>query len=130
MACEVLHFFRTSFCVSHQAWLYCHIAMDDQSKYDARAKVAKALAHPTRLYVLDLLQERERSVTELTESVGSDQSTVSKHLSILREVHLVTCRKEGTTVYYGLCCPCIDGFFACLESVVRSDVCHRQTALQ
>lgn len=104
--------------------------MKDRLKYDARAKVAKALAHPTRLYVLDLLQERERSVTELTESVGADQSTVSKHLSILREVHLVTSRKEGTTVYYGLCCACIEGFFSCLESVVRSDVCHRQSAMK
>ena len=104
--------------------------MKEFRKYEARAKVAKALGHPSRLYILDMLRNGELSAGVLTEKVGADQSTVSKHLAILREVGLVHYRKDGTTSYYSLCCPCIEGFFSCLESVVRSDVCHRQSALQ
>jgi DNA-binding transcriptional ArsR family regulator len=49
-------------------------------RYDARARIAKALAHPTRLMMLDVLADREWCVCELTELAGLDQSTVSKHL--------------------------------------------------
>ena len=103
--------------------------MNQTLKYEARAKVAKAMGHPSRLYILDLLKQGELSAGVLTEKVGADQSTVSKHLAILRQVGLVNYRKDGTTSYYSLCCTCIDGFFTCLESVVRSDVCKRQSAL-
>ena len=99
-------------------------------KYEARAQVAKAMGHPSRLYILDLLKEGELSAGALTSKVGADQSTVSKHLSILRQVGLVNHRKDGTTIYYSLCCTCIDGFFTCLESVVRTELCKRQTASQ
>ncbi len=48
-------------------------------QYEARARVAKALAHPSRLIILDAIADGERCVCELTELVGADQSTVSKH---------------------------------------------------
>ncbi|MDZ4686591.1 MAG: metalloregulator ArsR/SmtB family transcription factor [Planctomycetaceae bacterium] len=104
--------------------------MKSLQQYVARAKVAKALAHASRLFILDLLQQGELSAGELTDKVGADQSTVSKHLAILREVGLVNYRKDGTTSYYRLCCPCIDGFFSCLETVVRADVCTRRMGLK
>jgi ArsR family transcriptional regulator len=104
--------------------------MNTTQKYEARAQVAKAMGHPSRLYILDLLKDRELSAGAITSKVGADQSTVSKHLSILRQVGLVNYRKDGTTIYYSLCCTCIDGFFTCLESVVRSELCKRQSASQ
>ena len=72
--------------------------MKNQQLYEARAKVAKALAHPSRLMMLDLLGKSEMSVTEITEAVGADQSTVSKHLAILKETGLIAARKEGSTL--------------------------------
>lgn len=104
--------------------------MNNTAKFELRARVAKALAHPSRLYILDLLKVREMSAGELTAKINADQSTVSKHLAILREVGLVRFRKEGTTSYYSLCCACIDSFFSCLESVVRADLCNRQAELR
>ena len=97
--------------------------------YEARAKVAKAMAHPSRLLMLDLLQKQEMCVGDLTEAVGADQSTVSKHLSVLKDVGLVTVRKEGSLSYYQLKCCCLEGFFDCMESVLVSDVTCRQEAL-
>jgi ArsR family transcriptional regulator len=102
--------------------------MKNQQRYEARAKVAKALAHPSRLMMLDLLANTEMSVTAITEAVGLDQSTVSKHLAILKETGLIDARKEGTTSFYRLTCGCLGGFFSCLETIVASDIERRQAS--
>ena len=60
--------------------------MDDKTKarYEAQAKIIKALSHPTRLFIVEELKRHERCVNELTEMVGADVSTISKHLSVLK----------------------------------------------
>ena len=73
-----------------------------QKKYEARAAVMKALAHPTRLYMVEELQKGAQCVCKLQELIGADMSTVSKHLSVLKSAGLVYDKKEGTTVYYFL----------------------------
>ena len=67
-----------------------------QARFEARSKVFKALSHPSRLYMVDVLSQGERCVCELTEMVGSDMSTVSKHLSVLKAAGLRL--REGTEV--------------------------------
>ena len=101
-----------------------------RKRYEARAKIAKAMAHPSRLLMLDLLQKQEMCVSDLTGQVGADQSTVSKHLAVLRDVGLIGVRKEGALSYYRVTCGCLDGFFSCLESVLKSDVELRKTTLK
>ena len=101
-----------------------------RKRYEARAKIAKAMAHPSRLLMLDLLQKQEMCVSDLTDEVGADQSTVSKHLAVLKDVGLIDVRKEGALSYYGVTCGCLDGFFSCLESVLKSDVELRKTTLK
>ena len=88
--------------------------------YEVRAKVIKAMAHPSRLYIVDLLAEKDRCVNDLTRKVGVDMSTVSKHLSILKNAGIIENRKTGTTVYYHLKMPCIMNFFGCVESVLKT----------
>jgi ArsR family transcriptional regulator len=88
--------------------------------FEARAQIIKAMAHPTRLFIVDELSRRERCVQELTEMIGSDVSTVSKHLSILRNVGIVEDEKRGVNVYYSLRCPCVLHFFSCVESVLKT----------
>lgn len=101
-----------------------------RQQYEARAKIAKAMAHPSRLLMLDLLQNQELCVGDLTEQVGADQSTVSKHLAILKEVGLVAARKEGALNYYRVTCGCLDGFFSCMETVLLSDLEARKQSLE
>ena len=55
-----------------------------KSKYDARVKIIKAMAHSTRLFIIDELSKDEKCVCELQEMIGDDFSTVSKHLTILK----------------------------------------------
>ncbi len=103
---------------------------ETRKQYEARAKVAKAMAHPSRLLILDLLQNQEMCVSDLTDEVGADQSTVSKHLSILKDVGLIDVRKEGALSYYRVTCCCLDGFFSCMETVLLSDLEGRQKTLK
>jgi len=111
---------------------YGDITMNKKTlkQYEARAKVAKAMAHPSRLLMLDLLQDQEMCVNDLTEQVGADQSTVSKHLAILKETGLVDVRKEGAMSYYRITCGCLDGFFSCMETVLKADVELRKSSLK
>jgi ArsR family transcriptional regulator len=84
-----------------------------------RARILKALAHPTRLFIVHELERAERCVADLTGLIGADMSTVSKHLSILRAAGIVADEKRGAQVYYTLRVPCILGFFGCIEAVIR-----------
>jgi ArsR family transcriptional regulator, arsenate/arsenite/antimonite-responsive transcriptional repressor len=86
------------------------------------------MAHPSRLLILDLLQDREMCVGELTREVEADQSTVSKHLAILKEAGLVALRKEGASSYYRVACGCLGGLFSCIEAVLQSDLKIRRAA--
>lgn len=89
--------------------------------YEERAKIIKALAHPGRLIMVDALADGEKCVCELRELVGSDMSTVSKHLSVMKEAGIVVDRKVGLQVFYSLRCPCIVSFFDCIEAVMKSN---------
>jgi ArsR family transcriptional regulator len=84
-----------------------------------RAQVMKALAHPSRLFIVDELSRGERCVCELTEMIGADVSTVSKHLAVLREAGLVLDERRGVQIFYRLRVPCILNFFGCVEAVLE-----------
>lgn len=86
-------------------------------KYKSRSEVIKALAHPARLFMLDYLSEGEKCVCKFTEELELDQSTVSKHLAVLKNAGLVNFEKRGLNVYYKLKCPCIMQIFSCIETV-------------
>lgn len=99
-----------------------------QAHFDERARIIKALAHPSRLFMVDELSRGERCVCELTEMVGADISTVSKHLALLKKAGIVADRKEGLQVYYRLKTPCIMRFFECVESVQEANNQERKAA--
>lgn len=101
-----------------------------QAKYEARAKIIKAMAHPARLFVVDELSKTgERCVCELTEMIGSDMSTVSRHLAVLRGAGIVEDEKRGQMVYYRLRVKCILNFFECIESVMACNAKSQQELL-
>jgi len=87
------------------------------------------MAHPSRLLILEALQEREWCVCELTELVGADQSTVSKHLAVLKHAGLVEDRKEGAMTYYRPRVRCLEGFWQCIESVLKENLKAQAAAL-
>lgn len=98
-------------------------------RFEARARIVKALAHPTRLFLVDELSRKARCVCELQRMVGADMSTVSKHLSILRSAGIVEIDKRGAQVWYSLRVPCILKFFGCIESVLTSVAAEQRKAI-
>lgn len=91
--------------------------MIDDAKYESMAVIMKAMAHPTRLFILDMLNEKEHCVCELQEMIGADMSTVSKHLSVLKNAGIIGSRKQNNQVYYNLLCPCVLDFYQCMTKV-------------
>ncbi|MBZ5575357.1 MAG: metalloregulator ArsR/SmtB family transcription factor [Acidobacteriia bacterium] len=67
-----------------------------------KASIFQALAHPTRIAILEVLREGEVSAGTIQERLGVEQANVSQHLSILRSRQIVTSRKEGNQVFYSL----------------------------
>jgi DNA-binding transcriptional ArsR family regulator len=93
--------------------------MTDRNTFTKQAKMLKALAHESRLMIVDRLSRGECSVGDLRDLVGNDLSTVSKHLALLRAHGIVDDRREGTTVYYRLLTPCVCNFFTCATQVLK-----------
>jgi ArsR family transcriptional regulator len=92
-----------------------------RARFEARATVIKAMAHPTRLFLIEELSRRERCVCELTAMVGADVSTVSKHLTLLKQSGILEDEKRGQQVWYKLRVPCVLNFFSCVESVLKAN---------
>lgn len=79
-----------------------------------QANVFKALGHPSRLKMVESLCQGERCVCELQALVGSDMSTVSKHLAVLKEAGVVQDERRGTNIYYSLRMACVSTFLHCV----------------
>jgi ArsR family transcriptional regulator len=89
------------------------------AQYEARSDILKALAHPARLLIVDELSKHgERCVCELTKLIGSDMSTVSRHLALLKGAGIVEDEKRAQMVFYRLRVQCITSLFECTESVM------------
>jgi len=95
-----------------------------KEKYELRAKIIKAMAHPSRMMIIDALAKEKQSAGNLVKLVGADASTVSKHLSILKNTGLVKAEKQGLMVFYSLTIPCITDFFKCVESILSAHADH------
>ncbi len=89
-----------------------------KAQYKVKAQIIKALAHPTRLLIVDELAQGERCVCELTKIVGDDISTVSKHLTVLKSGGIVVDEKRGQQVFYTLRVRCVMKFFDCIASLM------------
>lgn len=89
----------------------------DANLQQFKAEFFKALAHPMRIRILEVLCEGERNVNELQTILGSEGSAVSQQLSVLRAKNLVNTVKEGTTVVYSLRDPLIKDLLAVARQI-------------
>jgi len=101
--------------------------MDEKTKavFEVRAQIIRAMAHPTRLYIVEMLASEKMCVRALTKKIGADMSTVSKHLAVLKNAGIVQDEKSGSQIFYNLKMPCVLGFFKCVETVVSANARER-----
>jgi DNA-binding transcriptional ArsR family regulator len=87
-----------------------------------RSVIVKAMAHPTRLLVMDVLTQGEKCVNELTNLAGCDVTTLSKHVALMRRAGLLQCEKRGVNVFYQIACPCFLEFFRCIDLIQTNQI--------
>ena len=87
--------------------------------FEKQAEIAKAIAHPLRVAVIDYLRNGEECVCDIAEHVGSERSNVSRHLSVMVKAGILSCRKEGLKVFYKLHTPCIADFLSCVANILK-----------
>jgi len=84
-----------------------------------KSEIFKALGHPTRLQIVEKLADGEQCVCHLLEMFDVEMSTLSRHLSVLKNAGIVFDERRGKNIFYGLKCPCIVKMFVCMEQVLR-----------
>ncbi|MCX5817327.1 MAG: metalloregulator ArsR/SmtB family transcription factor [Proteobacteria bacterium] len=96
---------------------------------EIRSRIIKAMSHPVRLMIIEVLKEGELSFSKINEMFESDKSTVSKHLLVLKESGIVSSKKSGSDMIYKLEVPCITDFFGCVTAVIENTVKRQQACL-
>lgn len=91
-----------------------------KSNAASRSLIVKAMAHPTRLLIMESLMHGEQCVNDLTDMAGCDVTTLSKHLAVMKKAGLLLCEKRGLKVYYQIACPCFAEFFRCIDLIASS----------
>jgi DNA-binding transcriptional ArsR family regulator len=88
----------------------------NSEKLERAAYVLKAVAHPTRINIIDLLdQQKELSVTEISELLDCEQSLLSHHLTNMRAKGILLVRREGKNMYYSLTDKTITKIISCIN---------------
>jgi DNA-binding transcriptional ArsR family regulator len=95
-----------------------------------KAEFFRALAHPVRIRILEILGSGERSVQELQQALKLDQPVVSQQLAVLRGRNIVTPRKVGTTVRYAVSDPLITKLLAIAREIFNNHLVGTQSLLK
>ncbi|UCC96746.1 MAG: winged helix-turn-helix transcriptional regulator [Phycisphaerales bacterium] len=101
-----------------------------QQLFEKQAEIAKAVAHPLRIAIVDFLKDGEQCVCDIAEHVGSERSNVSRHLSVMVSAGVLEYRKEGLKVIYRLKCVCILDFFSCVTAVLKQQAKENEKLLK
>jgi len=103
----------------------------EKVRYEMLAEIFRALGNPTRVFIIEhLATHREKCVCELTSLIGTDVSTVSRHLSALKKAGVVEDERRGAMTFYRLRTPCVLTFFKCAEQVLRENLQARAEILK
>ena len=95
-----------------------------------KADELKAIAHPARLAMLEILLEGEKCVCELMDVLDMEQAMISKHLRILKDAGFVVNRKEGQKIYYDLACKCVKRLLEEISKSVKQIALRREKLLK
>lgn len=95
--------------------------------YEQFARVAKAVASPKHIELLELIGQGDRSVESLAKLGDMTVANASQHLQVLRSARLVETRKEGVQVFYRLASPLVDAFMEGLRTVAESQIAEIET---
>jgi DNA-binding transcriptional ArsR family regulator len=98
--------------------------------FEKQAQIAKSIAHPLRIAIVDFLKDGEKCVCDIAEHIGSERSNVSRHLSVMTGAGVLEYHKEGLKVIYKLKTPCILDFFSCTSACLKQQARENERLLK
>ena len=98
--------------------------------FQKQAKIVKAISHPLRIAIINFLKDGEQCVCNIAKHIGSEQSNVSRHLSIMVNAGLLSFRKEGLKVIYKLQTPCVLDFLKCVTKCLKEQTKENKKLLK
>jgi DNA-binding transcriptional ArsR family regulator len=102
----------------------------DTRPAQAKARIFKALGHPTRLSIVEMLAEGERCVCEIVPAFDDAQATISRHLDVLLRAGIVRRRREGVKMIYELAMPCLLNAMPCVVKALHRKAGAKAGALK
>ncbi len=90
--------------------------------YSIHAEMCKVFSNPTRLEILEILRDREMSVTELINKTKLSQANISQHLSIMKNKGIVESWRDGKNIYYKISNPKIVKAFDIIREVIQEKI--------
>jgi len=102
----------------------------DMTIYNMQSEISKTLANPIRLAILHSLRDGEKSVNELTATLGISQSNLSQHLALMRQKGILKTRKQGTSIFYCVTNPKINQACDMVREVLLDQLNQRQELAQ
>ncbi len=102
----------------------------DQPVYAAKADLFRALGHPARIRILELLVEGEQPVSRLLGEIGIEPSTLSQHLAVVKRIGLVESSRKGNAVTYRLTDRSVEQFLAAARTVLAATLGRARLALE
>ena len=106
------------------------ISKTQKQLFERQSQIAKSIAHPVRIAILDFLNGGEQCVCDIAEYVGSERSNVSRHLSVMVQANVLEFRKDGLKVIYKVKTPCALRFLACLKECLKEQMKQEQKLLE
>lgn len=104
------------------------VATEDLQAF--KAAFFRALAHPVRIRILEILVNGEKNVQELQDALGLDQPVVSQQLAVLRTTNIVAGRKEGVSVWYSVRDPLIADLLSTARRIFNNHLVSTQGLLR
>lgn len=98
--------------------------------FEKQAAIAKAIAHPVRMAVLEYLKPGEQCVCDIAKAVGTERTNLSKHLSVMTAAGVLASRKDGLKVMYRVKTPCLLGFMDCIKECLIEQAEEQQQMLE
>ena len=86
-----------------------------------KAAILKGIAHPVRMSIVEILAKGDLCAGEIAERFNFDRTTISKHLSLMKELDILESSRDGTSVRYSLRMPCLAQLLSCLERVLLGE---------
>ncbi len=102
----------------------------NQPLYAAKADLFRALGHPARIRILELLVEDERPVSGLLDETGLEASTLSQHLAVIKRTGLVESSRKGNVVTYRITDPSVEQFLAAARNVLAATLGRARRSLE